>query len=422
MIRMLSGNEAMARGAWEAGVRVASAYPGTPSTEILENSRASPTSMPSGPQRKSGHGCGHRRRLCRHARHGRDEARGPQRGRRCVLLRRDHRHEAGLVIVIADDPAMHSSQDEQDNRRYAKFARVPCLEPSDSQEAKDLVGAALEISEQFDTPVHAAHSPRASPTRTASWSWRRDGRRKPRGATSRFLPHQTRFPATRQVRDGARQRARATRSWRSASPAWPSSPRPLPVQPHRAGRSAAGHRHQRRGLPVCPRDIPARLVPAAGHDLPCREKLIREFAAQVKRLIVIEELDPFIEEEIRLMGIPVRGQEHLPAHRRARPGVGARERHPGRAAAESAHVALSGVAGGPAARRDRRCSARAARIAGCSSRAQQAQAGGQRRHRLLHPGPIAAPERAAHLRLHGRQHRRGPRRDQGRQPRKKTSP
>ena len=61
--------------------------------------------------------------------------------------------EAGLVIVTADDPAMHSSQNEQDNRRYAKFARVPCLEPSDSQEAKDLVGVALDLSEQFDTPV-----------------------------------------------------------------------------------------------------------------------------------------------------------------------------------------------------------------------------------------------------------------------------
>ena len=61
--------------------------------------------------------------------------------------------EAGLVIVTADDPAMHSSQNEQDNRTFAKFARVPCLEPSDSQEAKDLTVAAFELSEQFDTPV-----------------------------------------------------------------------------------------------------------------------------------------------------------------------------------------------------------------------------------------------------------------------------
>ena len=61
--------------------------------------------------------------------------------------------EAGLVIVTADDPAMHSSQNEQDNRTFAKFARVPCLEPSDSQEAKDLTVAAFELSERFDTPV-----------------------------------------------------------------------------------------------------------------------------------------------------------------------------------------------------------------------------------------------------------------------------
>ena len=61
--------------------------------------------------------------------------------------------EAGLVIVSADDPAMHSSQNEQDNRTFAKFGRVPCLEPSDSQEAKDLTIAAFELSERFDTPV-----------------------------------------------------------------------------------------------------------------------------------------------------------------------------------------------------------------------------------------------------------------------------
>jgi len=61
--------------------------------------------------------------------------------------------EAGLVIVVADDPGMHSSQGEQDTRRYAKFARLPCLEPSDSQEAKDMVPLALALSEEFDTPV-----------------------------------------------------------------------------------------------------------------------------------------------------------------------------------------------------------------------------------------------------------------------------
>jgi indolepyruvate ferredoxin oxidoreductase alpha subunit len=61
--------------------------------------------------------------------------------------------EAGLVLVCADDPNMYSSQNEQDNRHYAKFARVPCLEPSDSQEAKDMVGVALSMSEQFDGPV-----------------------------------------------------------------------------------------------------------------------------------------------------------------------------------------------------------------------------------------------------------------------------
>ncbi|RLC72980.1 MAG: indolepyruvate ferredoxin oxidoreductase subunit alpha, partial [Chloroflexi bacterium] len=153
MIRLLSGNEAIAHGAWESGIRVAAAYPGTPSTEILETLAPMPNVYAE---------------WCPNEKVALDVAIGAAyAGSRAMAVMK---HvglnvaadaffyasmtglEAGLVIVSADDPQMHSSQNEQDNRRYAKFARVPCLEPMDSQEAKDLVGVALEISERFDTP------------------------------------------------------------------------------------------------------------------------------------------------------------------------------------------------------------------------------------------------------------------------------
>jgi indolepyruvate ferredoxin oxidoreductase alpha subunit len=152
--KLLSGNEAIARGAFESGVVLAAAYPGTPSTEILENivqypeivSEWSPNEKVALDVAIGGAYAGARSMaVMKHV--------GLNVAADSFFYASMTGAEAGLVIVSADDPAMHSSQNEQDNRRYCKFARVPCLEPSDSQEAKELVGSALEISEQFDTPV-----------------------------------------------------------------------------------------------------------------------------------------------------------------------------------------------------------------------------------------------------------------------------
>src|SRR4030066_2438726 len=154
MIKMLSGDEAVARGAWEAGVVVASAYPGTPSTEILEELARYPNVYAEwAPNEKVavdvaiGAAYAGRRGMAAMKHVGLNVAADS------FLYASMTGTEAGLVIVSADDPAMHSSQNEQDNRRYCKFARVPCLEPSDSQEAKDITIAAFGISERFDTPV-----------------------------------------------------------------------------------------------------------------------------------------------------------------------------------------------------------------------------------------------------------------------------
>ncbi|MRR32729.1 indolepyruvate ferredoxin oxidoreductase subunit alpha, partial [bacterium] len=154
MKRLLSGNEAMARAAWEAGVKVGSGYPGTPSTEILEAFAPYPGVYAEwAPNEKV----------------GLDVAIGAAYAGRRAFATMKHVGlnvasdaffavamtgiEAGLVIVSADDPSMHSSQNEQDNRQFAKFARIPCFDPADSQDVHTLTLAAFDLSEQFDTPV-----------------------------------------------------------------------------------------------------------------------------------------------------------------------------------------------------------------------------------------------------------------------------
>ena len=160
---LLSGNEAIARGAFESGVKVATAYPGTPSTEILESLRSykglhaewSPNEKVA-LETGMGVAFGGARALVVMKHVGVNVAADPLFTLSYTGLR------GGLVLVTADDPEMHSSQNEQDNRNYAKFAKVPMLEPSDSQEARDFTKVAFEISEKFDTPVMLRTTTRVS--------------------------------------------------------------------------------------------------------------------------------------------------------------------------------------------------------------------------------------------------------------------
>ena len=154
MRKLLTGNEAIARGAYEAGVRVATAYPGTPSTEILENIAQYPeidsqwsTNEKVAVEVAQGACFAGARVLVAMKHVGVNVAADP------LFTLGYNGVNGGFIFVSADDPGMHSSQNEQDNRYYAKFMKAVLLEPSDSQEAKDLVGQGLAISEQFDTPV-----------------------------------------------------------------------------------------------------------------------------------------------------------------------------------------------------------------------------------------------------------------------------
>ena len=155
MKHLLSGNEAIARGAYEAGIKICSAYPGTPSTEILENTAQYKDVMYSewAPNEKVaaevayGASVAGSRSMCTMKMVGLNVAADP-------FFTAGYMGVKGAYIVVsADDPSCHSSQNEQDNRHYAKAAKVACIEPSDSQECKDFVAFAADISEQFDTPV-----------------------------------------------------------------------------------------------------------------------------------------------------------------------------------------------------------------------------------------------------------------------------
>ena len=305
MKRLLSGNAAIARGAWESGVQVAAAYPGTPSTEILEELARYPEVYSE---------------WCPNEKVALDVAIGAAyAGSRAMAVMK---HvglnvaadaffyasmtglEAGLVIVSADDPSMHSSQNEQDNRRYAKFARVPCLEPTDSQEAKDLVGVALEVSERFDTPVMLRITTRIAHSYTVVELG-------PGRTEAREGPTEYRVDATKYVMVPANARKRhpviEERIERLAQFAETFPYNRVEMGDRSLGIVTCGVAYQ-----YAKEVFPQASILKLGMTYPLPQRMIADFASQVERLIVVEELDPFIEEEIRLMGIEVEGKSIFP--------------------------------------------------------------------------------------------------------------
>src|SRR3972149_3102232 len=164
--KLLLGNEALARGAYEAGVRVAAAYPGTPATEILESLARYPEVYAEWSVNEKvaldlafGASLGGARALCSMKHVGLNVASD------ALMTIAYTGVGAGLVIIVADDPGLHSSQNEQDSRYYAKFAAIPMLEPADGAEAKEFVKAAFELSERYDTPVMVRVTTRLSHSR-----------------------------------------------------------------------------------------------------------------------------------------------------------------------------------------------------------------------------------------------------------------
>jgi indolepyruvate ferredoxin oxidoreductase alpha subunit len=308
---ILSGNEAIARGAFEAGVKVASAYPGTPSTEILENIVNYPQIDASwAPNEKValevaiGASFGGARAIATMKHVGLNVAADPLFTLSYIGVR------GGLVLVVADDPEMHSSQDEQDSRNYAKFAKVPMLEPADSEEARAFTRLAFEISEKFDTPVLLRSTTRISHGKSIVQP----------------EPPVENLPAPRIERDpgkfvmlpaNARRRHPLVEKRIVDLESWSCDQPFNRIEEGEGGigiiTSGIAYQYAREVFPNAP-------VLKLGMVYPLPKELIRSFAARCETVYVIEELDPFIEEAILAMGIQVVGKEMFPLCGELTPG------------------------------------------------------------------------------------------------------
>ena len=305
MKELLSGNEAMARGAYEAGVHFASCYPGTPSTEILETIAAKYPEIYSevSPNEKValevaiGASMAGARALCAMKHVGVNVAADP------LFTLSYTGVNGGLVLITCDDPAMHSSQNEQDNRHYAKAAKMPCIEPSDSQEAKDFLVQAFEISEKFDTPVLFRSTTRISHSKSIVELKERKELPLPTEISKESKKY-TMLPAfARQRHPVVEERIKKLKEFGNTC-----SLNKVEYNDTSIGIITSGISYQ-----YAKEVFPNASFLKLGLTYPLPEKLIKEFASKVDKIYVIEELDPFLEEEVRLLGINVdKGKNVLP--------------------------------------------------------------------------------------------------------------
>jgi indolepyruvate ferredoxin oxidoreductase alpha subunit len=304
--RLLSGNEAIALGAWEAGVRYAAAYPGTPSTEILpalaqyagvKAEWAANEKVALDAVIGASFSGGRALAAMKHV--------GVNVASDSLMSLSYTGVGAGLVLVSADDPGMFSSQNEQDNRHYARFGKFPCVEPSDSQEAKDFTAFAFDLSEQFDTPVMVRSTTRLSHSKSPVevsmpggprlWELLPPFERKPRKYVM--------IPAHARLRHPeVEERMEALAAYAETCPL-----NRVDWGDRRIGVIADGMAYQyAREVFVGFSFLKLGMV----HPLP--EQMIRDFAAEVETLVVVEELDPFIEQQVCALGLEVAGKALFP--------------------------------------------------------------------------------------------------------------
>ena len=300
---LMSGNEAFARGAWEAGATVGAGYPGTPSTEILEHAVSYKPDIYCewSPNEKVafevavGASLAGARAFCTMKHVGLNVAADP------LMTFSYVGAVGGFVVVVADDPGMHSSQNEQDSRHYARFAKAPLLEPSDAQEAKDFLVAAFGISERFRTPVIVRSTTRVSHARSLVELGERQPREFPgfHKDPPRFVP----VPAW-----GRKMRLRVEeRLHELMAEAGKTALNRLEAGSSDFGVITAGISYQ-----YVKEIFPEASVLKLGLVHPISDSHIRDFAGRVKRLLVVEELDDFIESHVRALGIDCEGRNLVP--------------------------------------------------------------------------------------------------------------
>lgn len=343
MKRLLSGNEAAARGAWEAGVSVGSGYPGTPSTEIMEVFALYPGVYAEwAPNEKValdvaiGVAYAGKRAFATMKHVGVNVAADS------LFYAAMTGIEAGLVLVSADDPSMHSSQNEQDNRQFAKFVRIPCLDPADSQEARDFMLAAFDLSERFDTPVmlrmttrvcHTSGLVEAGETRLDP----KESKKYPRN-TAKYVM----IPANARRRHGVIEH----RIEEAAEFAEQSDLNRVEMRSKSLGIITGGVAYQ-----YAREVFPDASILKLGMVYPLPQQLIRKFAEQMERVVVLEELDPFIEHQVRSMGVTLYGVEPgaYPSAKSIFPITGELDLITVRKAAEKAGLIAASVQAEPAA-------------------------------------------------------------------------
>ena len=303
MKKVLLGNEAIARGAWEAGCHVATAYPGTPSTEIMESIAMDYRDIKSqwSPNEKvalevaAGASVAGARSLAAMKHVGLNVAADP------LFTFSYTGVNGGFVIINADDPGAWSSQNEQDNRHIARAAKLPMIEPSSPQEAKDFTMRAFELSEEFDRPVivrittRIAHSQGIVETGERKEVPVRDFVRDPKKYVM--------IPAHARPRHAfIEEQLIKLREYSNTSDLnrieWGDKKRGIIT-------NGVAYQYVKE---TCPDDSVLKI----GMTWPLPDSLIREFAEAVDELYVVEELDPFIENHVRAMGYSVTGKDIIP--------------------------------------------------------------------------------------------------------------
>ena len=304
MKQILSGNEAVARGAYEAGLAFASAYPGTPSTEVLETLSTYKDTLYSewAPNEKvaleaaAGASIAGVRSLAAMKHVGLNVAADP------LFTVAYTGVTGGLVVVNADDPGQHSSQNEQDNRNYAAAARVLMLEPSDSQECKDFAKLAFDLSEKFDTPVMLRMTTRVCHSKSVVTF----GERVEKPIVP-YEPKITKYVATpanaKVLRVQLEDRLKAMEEY--ANTAEINQPE---YNDTKVGVVTSGIAYQYARETFGEEASYLKL----GMTFPLPAKLIREFAEKVDQVYVVEEMDPYLENFLQRLGIPCIGKEKVP--------------------------------------------------------------------------------------------------------------
>ncbi len=297
---MMLGNEAIARGAYEAGVKVSAAYPGTPSTEISENlvqykdvlyCEWSPNEKVA-TEVAIGASMAGVRAMCSMKHVGVNVAADPLYTVSYIGV------TGGLVMIAADDPGMYSSQNEQDTRMVARAAHVPVLEPSDSQEAKDFVKLAFDISEKYDTPVIVRTTTRLAHSQgLVELCDRKDV---PDKTYERDIAKRVMMPAMAKGRHIVVE----DREKRLAEDSCDFDINRIEMRDTKIGVIASGipYQYVREALPDAS-------VLKLGMVNPLPRKLIEEFAKKVDNLYIVEELDPLTETQVKSWGINCIGKE-----------------------------------------------------------------------------------------------------------------